>query len=168
MRPLRFALVFGACFLLCISVVLTPPIHKVDLAFSHLIVEVSYFLITHLGGHARIDNAILRDPASGFAVEMRDGCNAVNVTILLLSAMAAFPAPWRLKALGLLAGGAVIQILNIIRFISLFYIGQFSMNWFDFAHGFLWETLLVLDTLVVFWLWANRVATFQASVHANG
>ena len=48
----------------------------------------------------------------GFAVELRDGCNAVNVTILLWSAVLAFPAPWKMKALGLLGGSLVIQVTN--------------------------------------------------------
>ena len=92
---------------------------------------------------------------------MKDGCNAVNVTLLLLSAMLAFPSPWKLKILGLLAGGLVIQAINIVRFISLYYLGQYSRTWFDFAHGYLWESMLILDTLAVFWLWANRVKRAQ-------
>ena len=31
------------------------------------------------------------------------------------------------------------------------------MALFDFAHRFLWEALIMLDALVVFWLWAQAV-----------
>ena len=96
---------------------------------------------------------------------MRDGCNAVNVTILLWSAILAFRAPWKTKALGLLAGSLIIQAINIVRFVSLFYLGQFSMIWFEFAHAYLWESLLMLDTLVVFWLWVNRVVRTGTAAH---
>jgi exosortase H (IPTLxxWG-CTERM-specific) len=89
---------------------------------------------------------------------MKDGCNGVNVTILLWAAVLAFPAPWRMKAVGLAAGSLAIQVLNIVRFISLFYIGQYSASWFEFAHGYLWETLLMLDTMVVFWVWVRRAS----------
>jgi exosortase/archaeosortase family protein len=58
----------------------------------------------------------------------------------------------------LLAGSLASQLMNVVRFISLFYIGQYSTNWFEFAHGYLWETLLMLDTMVVFWLWVSRVS----------
>jgi exosortase H (IPTLxxWG-CTERM-specific) len=98
---------------------------------------------------------------------MRDGCNAVNVTILLWSAVLAFPASWRMKALGLAIGSLIIQMLNIIRFISLFYLGQYSTTWFDFAHAYLWESLLVLDTLVIFWLWVKHAALPGAAAHAR-
>jgi exosortase H (IPTLxxWG-CTERM-specific) len=97
---------------------------------------------------------------------MRDGCNAVNVTILLWSAMLAFPAVWKQKAVGLLAGSLIIQVLNIVRFISLYYIGLYSMSWFDFAHAYLWESLLILDTMVVFWLWVHMVSRSEISPNA--
>ena len=44
--------------------------------------------------------------------------------------------------------------MNLLRIISLFYLGQYNRNWFDFAHFYLWEGLIVLDTLAIFWLWA--------------
>jgi hypothetical protein len=47
-----------------------------------------------------------------------------------------------------------LQLLNIARFVSLFY-------------GYLWESLLMLDTMVVFWLWANRAARVAAAGHAR-
>jgi|SRR5215471_6940290 len=157
MRPARFALIFGVSFLAGIGLLLTPPVQSVDTAFSRALVKVSHGLIGACGGHATRTGAIMRAP-SGFAVEMRDGCNAVNVTLLLWSALLAFPAPWKMKVFGMAAGSIIIQAVNIVRFISLFYLGQYSMTWFDFAHGYLWETLLILDTLVVFWLWVNRVS----------
>jgi exosortase H (IPTLxxWG-CTERM-specific) len=97
---------------------------------------------------------------------MKDGCNAANVTVFLWSAMLAFPSPWKTKVWGFLAGGIVIHAINILRFISLFYLGLYSRYWFDFAHAYLWETLLVLDTVVVFSLWVNRVSQSAAVAHA--
>jgi len=166
-QPGRFAAIFAACFLFAVGVLLTPPAQKLDVQFSHGLVKIASGLIHLCGGKSLVQGAVLRDPAGGFAVEMRDGCNAVNVTILLWSAVLAFPAPRRQKALGLLAGSLIIQVLNIGRFISLFYIGQYSMTWFDFAHGYLWETLLVLDTMVIFWMWVNRVFRVGAVLNAG-
>jgi len=154
-RPYRFLVIFTGCLLAGVGVLLTSPVQSLDFKFSRTLVQLSHALVVACGGHATHDAAILRAPG-GFAVEMRDGCNAVNVTILLWSAVLAFPASWTSKAWGLAAGTAIIQALNIVRFISLFYIGQYSTTWFDFAHVYLWESLLVLDTMVVFWLWVKR------------
>jgi exosortase H (IPTLxxWG-CTERM-specific) len=133
-----------------------------DVRFSRALVQLSHGVIHLCGGKASLEGAILRAPAGGFAVEMRDGCNAVNVTILLWSAVLAFPAPWKLKAWGLLAGSLIIQVVNIFRFITLYYIGQYSTTWFEFAHGYLWESLIILDTMVVFWAWVHVVSRSTA------
>jgi len=165
-RPSRFVLIFACCLLFAFGALLTPPVQSLDVVFSQALVQVSHGLILACGGHATQDAAILRAPG-GFGVEMRDGCNAINVTILLWSAVLAFPAPWKMKALGLVVGSTIVQMLNMVRFISLFYIGQYSMDWFDFAHAYLWESLLVLDTMVVFWLWVKRVVRPGAAFYAG-
>ncbi len=154
-RPARSVIIFAGCLLLAFGVLFTAPVQSLDLKFSRTLVQISHGLVLACGGHATRDAAIMRAP-SGFGVEMRDGCNGVNVIILLWSAVLAFQASWKMKALGLAAGTILVQALNVVRFISLFYIGQYSMAWFDFAHLYLWESLLVLDTMVVFWLWVKR------------
>ena len=165
-RRFRFVLIFAFCSMFTFAVLLTPPVQFLDVRFSRALVGVSQQLISICGGHATRDDAILRAPG-GFGVEMRDGCNAVNVTILLWSAILAFPASWKTKALGWLAGSVIIQVLNIVRFVSLFYLGQFSLPWFDFAHAYLWESLLMLDTMVLFWLWVNRALRTRSASHGS-
>jgi exosortase H (IPTLxxWG-CTERM-specific) len=164
----HFALLFAACFLIGIGLVLLPAGQRIDENFSRLLVRISHTAIGICGGAAALEGAgaILRAPG-GFAVEMKDGCNGINVTVLLWAAILAFPAPWKLKAYGLAAGSLAIQLLNVTRFISLFYLGQYSAAWFEFAHAYLWETLLVLDTIVVFWLWVGRVSRLGALRHAS-
>src|SRR5271163_1601113 len=162
----HFALLFATCFLLGIGLVLLPPGQRIDGGFSKLLVRISHSAIGICGGAAAREGAILRAPG-GFGVEMRDGCNGINVMLLLWAAIVAFPAPWKLKAYGLAIGTLAIQLLNLVRFISLFYLGQYSATWFEFAHSYLWETLLILDTIVVFWLWVGRVSRSGALRHAG-
>jgi exosortase H (IPTLxxWG-CTERM-specific) len=116
-------------------------------------VAVCATLIRMLGGHAGVAGALLQSP-SGFMVRVENGCDGVNVTILLWAAVLSYPAPWMLKAKGLAAGTGALHALNLARIISLFYLGQYSREWFEFAHLYLWEGLIVLDTLAIFWLWA--------------
>jgi len=165
LRPLRFVVIFAGCLLAGFDVLFTPPVQELDVEFSRALVGVSHKLILVFGGHATREGAILRS-SNGFAVEMRDGCNAVNVTILLFSAILAFPAGWKIKAIGLMAGAAILQAVNIRRFIPLFYLGQYSLTWFEFAHAYLWESLIMLDTVVVFWYWVSRVLRPSGSAHA--
>ena len=46
-----------------------------------------------------------------------------------------------------------IQALNLVRIISLFYLGQWNRVWFDWFHLYLWQALIVLDALVAFLIW---------------
>jgi exosortase H (IPTLxxWG-CTERM-specific) len=165
-RNTRFVLIFAGTLLAAFGVLLTGPAQYLDAKLSLALVKVAHGVLAACGSHATRDAAVLTAP-NGFAVEMRDGCNGINVTILLWSAILAFPARWRRKALGLVAGSLIIQALNIVRFISLFYLGQYSLTWFDFAHTYLWESMLVLDTMVVFWLWVNHSVRLDGAAHAS-
>ncbi len=148
-------MVFAAAALLQFGILLTPWTRPAVDGFSWLLVHLSTAMINGLGGHAQAQNMIMRAP-SGFAIEMKDGCNGVNVMILLWSAILAFPASRPAKLIGLLAGAIAIHGLNFFRFVSLFYLGQYRMSWFEFAHLYLWETLIMLDALIVFGLWVRR------------
>ena len=43
-----------------------------------------------------------------------------------------------------------VQALNIVRIISLFYLGQWNYTVFEWFHLYLWPVLIMLDVLVVF------------------
>ena len=100
---------------------------------------------------------VLRSTSNGFAVSIEAGCNGVEATIVLLAAILAFPAPWKYKLLGFAAGLVAVQGLNIIRVISLFYLGQWNMKWFEWAHLYVWQALIMLDVLIVFLIWIRNV-----------
>ncbi len=89
-------------------------------------------------------------------MEVRDGCNGINVVILLWAAMIAYPAGLKWKVIGLGTGLVAIQAANLLRLISLFYLGQYSRPIFEFAHLYLWEMLIIIDAMVVFAVWVRR------------
>ena len=57
--------------------------------------------------------------------------------------------------------------MNLVRFISLYYLLQYNQAWFDFAHAYLWESLIMLDALAVFWLWVQLVFRSMAMPNAH-
>ena len=100
---------------------------------------------------------ILQSADGSFAVSIEAGCNGVEATIVLIAAMLSFPAPWKRRLLGLAIGVVAVQALNIIRVISLFYLGQWSFDAFDFAHRYVWQALIMLDVLIVWLLWVRTL-----------
>jgi exosortase H (IPTLxxWG-CTERM-specific) len=153
----RFLLLFGISLAVLFALLLAPPIEPVITRFTRGLVTVSAGLIRLCGGHAIAEGDLMRDPLSLFTIQMAYGCNGAHVTILLWAAVLAFPASWKQKLAGMAAGTAAIHIVNLLRFISLFYVGEYNRAWFDFAHLYLWESLMMIDTLVIFWTWANFV-----------
>src|SRR5215472_12347332 len=103
------------------------------------------------------DGKILRSADGSFAVSIEAGCNGVEATIVLIAAMLSFPAPWKRRLLGLAIGVVAVQGLNIIRVISLFYLGQWNFDAFDFAHRYVWQALIMLDVLIVWLLWVRTL-----------
>jgi exosortase H (IPTLxxWG-CTERM-specific) len=161
----RFLVLFPVCLLSGFGLLQVAFVHAGVERFTLGLVKVCAALIHAFGGQALVSGAILQSPANGFAVQVEDGCNAVNVTILLWAAILTYPAPWLQKVKGLAAGALILHSVNLLRVISLYYLGQYSRAWFDFAHMYLWESLLVLDTLVIFWLWASVVRRSLPSQH---
>jgi len=154
-HPLRFAGLFVFCALAGFALIQAPGVDRAVAAFTRGLVNASAALVNILGGDVLANDAVLESRRTGFAVRMANGCNALHVLIVLCSAMLAFPASAKQKTKGLLAAVLVIQAINLVRFISLFYLGQYAPAWFDFAHLYFWESMIMLDSLVIFWIWAQ-------------
>ena len=68
-----------------------------------------------------------------------------------------FPASWSRRLLGLAVGIVAVQGLNIVRVISLFYLGQWNFDAFEWAHLYVWQALIMLDVMVVWLLWVRTL-----------
>ena len=69
---------------------------------------------------------------------------------MLIAGVVSFPASVKHKIIAILAGFFFVQPLNIVRIISLFYLGQWDYTVFEWFHLYLWPVLIMLDVLVVF------------------
>ena len=103
------------------------------------------------------DGSTITQPSNGFAVTILAGCNGIEAMIILAAALLAYPAPLKHKVLGLAAGIAAIQVLNLVRIVSLFYIGQWNRDVFEWAHLYAWQVLIMLDALIVWLLWLKTL-----------
>ena len=125
--------------------------------WTNALAAISAWLVTLIDPNVVASGKILRSTANGFAVSIESGCNGVEATIVLVAAMLAFPAPWQRRLLGLAAGVVAVQGLNIIRVISLFYLGQWDLRVFEWAHLYVWQALIMLDVLVVWLVWVRTL-----------
>ena len=153
---------FMTLFLLCLGVLfmaelLQPVDRNVIVPFTSAIAHVCVWIVNLFDPNAVAHGKILASADNTFAISIERGCNGVEAVIILVSAILAFPAPWKHKLVGIVAGMFAIQALNLVRIISLFYLGQWSRLWFEWFHLYLWQALIVLDALVVFLVWLRHL-----------
>lgn len=164
----RFMWIFPLCLLVGFGLLLAPFMQPVMDRSTNFLVSVTAAAIRLFGGHAVAQTNFLRNPISGFAIEVKDTCNASNVTILLWAAILAFPAPLLEKLKGATVATLLLHFVNLLRIVSLYYLGQFDNAWFEFAHVYVWEGLIVLVTLVLFWMWVQQVYRAERLARAGG
>ena len=154
----RFFILFVVFLLALLAAEITPPVQSAFvLPWTEALARVSAGLITLADPNVAVFGKTLQSTTNGFAVSIEAGCNGIEAAIVLVAAMLAFPAPWKNRAIGILAGLAAVQLLNVVRVVSLFYLGQWSLPAFEWAHLYLWQALIMLDVLVVWLVWIRTL-----------
>lgn len=69
-----------------------------------------------------------------------------------------------MKLWGLGLGFMAVQGVNLLRVVSLFFLGQWNLQVFEFAHLYMWQALIMLDVLIVWLLWMRYVARHEKRV----
>ena len=110
-----------------------------------------------------VQGSDIRNSQTGYAVSIKSGCNGVEAAMILAAAILAYPAPWLNKLTGMVIGVLAIQILNVVRIISLYYLGAWSQKALDIAHLYVWPGLIILDALVIFLLWIHWLGRERSS-----
>jgi exosortase H (IPTLxxWG-CTERM-specific) len=153
---LRFFVTFVALQVVLFGLELTPWVQAhLVVPWTNALAAISAWPVTLIDPGVAAAGKIIRSTVNGFAVTIEAGCNGVEATIVLVAAMLAFPAPWSHRLLGIAAGVAAVQGLNIVRVISLFYLGQWDLQVFEWAHLYVWQALIMLDVLVVWLVWVR-------------
>lgn len=151
---LRFMITFSVLLVGLFALRITNVVREwVTLPFTGVLADVSAFLIKAFDKDVVSHGVVIQSVSNGFGVEIAPGCDGIEAVIILVSAIVAFPSPWKHKLVGMLIGFFAIQSLNLVRIISLFYLGQWNQLWFDWFHLYLWQALIVLDALAVWLIW---------------
>ncbi len=139
-----------------------------SLALLYTLLSLTFFdraLYTYLEANAWLANAILRGLGQPthvsevtiqsplFVMAIRRGCDAVEPTWLLCTALFAFPASMIQKVRGMLMAIILLQALNLVRIITLYWIGIHLPAFFNTAHVELWPTVFIIVCIVYFVSW---------------
>ena len=172
-KPQHFSIIFILTLLILFTLeLLSITQNTIIIPWTQFLAEMSSYLVRLFDTQAIAQGVVLRDSQSGFAVSIQPGCNGIEAIIVLIAAILAYPSSIKAKINGIIIGFIAIQLLNIIRIISLFYLGQWNLTLFEWAHQYVWQALIMLDVLLVFVIWIRLLKKHQPdkkpeTVHAG-
>ncbi len=105
------------------------------------------------GGHA--EGTLVRSEI--FSLEIIAECTAILPIVLFLAAVAATPSSRKTKLWALTWGVPAILLFNLIRLVSLIYLGALMPTAFETVHLLIWQPLTILFALALWLLWADRL-----------
>ena len=156
----RFSAVFLGVLLLFFVFELTPVGQRyLVIPVTSAVAKISATIIGTFDADTVSAGKTIWNPSNGFGVSIEAGCNGIEASIFLVAVMLAFPSSWRQKLMGIAIGTASVHLLNLLRIISLFYIGQWNQELFEWAHLYIWQALIMLDVLIVFLLWLRYLVS---------
>lgn len=144
-----------------------------DWAFGHIIAPytgwVAFAAITLFGLFGQsVSQTGPVVTVGGTSLSIATGCNGMEALALYFSAVLAFPAGWKQKALGILFGFVGIFIINQIRVIGLFLVAMVKPEILPEAHNYAGQTFVIVMGMACWWYWADRIAgTFNAKSAAD-
>src|SRR5210317_647060 len=160
---IRFFILFTVLLVGLFTLEILQPAEKyVILPFTSFIADISVWIIQLFDDNVMSISNVIRDKTTGFGVRIERGCNGVEAVIILFAAIFAFPAPIKHKLIGFAIGFFMIQGLNLVRIVSLFYMGQWNQVAFEWFHLYLWQALIILDALVVWLIWLRTLPQAKA------
>ncbi len=122
-----------------------------------MIARSSAAILRVLGHEATTSGTAIVSPE--FSVQIVRGCDALDPTFAFVAAVLASPVSIWLKLPGLVVGTISLLLVNLVRIVSLFFVGIYFREIFDIMHYELWQAGFI-GLAIVFWAiwvqWATR------------
>ena len=81
--------------------------------------------------------------------------------VILLCAVVAYPSHIRQKVACMAIGTGVLFLLNLVRTVTLYYVGAHIPAFFDTAHFVVWQSAMILAVVALWLFWVGRVVNVR-------
>jgi exosortase H (IPTLxxWG-CTERM-specific) len=155
-RVIRFVLVFSALMIAFYALWVAPFVRN-DLFphYLHWNAAAGAALIRLFGHPVQVRGQFIDSlESTHFSLEVGRGCDAIQPTVLFLAAMVALPSTRRAKVLGGLAGTGILLLLNLVRIVTLFFVGLEMPDLFHMMHVDVWQTFFIFIAVLLWMIWA--------------
>lgn len=92
-------------------------------------------------------------------------CSGIEAVLMYSVAVIAYPAKWKNKLIGIVAGFCVIQVLNLGRIFALAFSAVHFKSIFEVLHVYVAQSIVIATALLIFIIYLNflgdtkRIAT---------
>lgn len=114
-------------------------------------------VLSWTGMECQRDSATLIQPG-GFGYEISFGCTGIIPAALLAAAILVASGRLRARLWGAAIGAVGMLLVNLVRLISLFYVGVVAPQYFSASHSIVWQALTVFFVVGFFYAWKRRSA----------
>jgi exosortase family protein XrtM len=104
---------------------------------------------------ALVNRTLVSAQGQGARLHVTRGCEGIEMFLLLISAIAAFPASLKRRLQGFLLGSALAYVLSVARLMVLFYILQHWPEAWENAHGLILPLGPILLMALFFLRWSS-------------
>ena len=159
-----FVLKFLACWLAFTGIVgFLPQIETVAVKATIATLRALLTLSPGKSGASGADTLF----AGPVSFQIVTECTSLMPTLILWSAILAFPAPWRLRVRGLAIGAAGLWIYNLVRILGLIPVMEYWPRGFEIIHVYLWQTTTLVVVMGFFFLWLRHMTPPVAPARAR-
>ena len=144
-------LILMAGFFFIIGFTPLQKIIDVNGMYTRGVVLITSEILTALHIPSTCNGSIIHLPS--ISLDVRFGCNGLEAVMIYSVAVLAFPATWRKKVYGIIAGFLIIQAINIVRIVGLAYAGVYFQNIFHYIHIYVAQGIMIAIALGTFFLY---------------
>jgi exosortase H (IPTLxxWG-CTERM-specific) len=142
-----FALLLGGFY----AAILLPACDRAFYQCLCINARAANAILQNLGQSTSVSGVTIR--SAQYAISIRRGCDAIEPAWFFSAAVLAFPGSWRRKPVGLAVGVVAILALNLVRIVSLYFIGLHLRWFFPAAHQELWPVVFIVASLGLWIAW---------------
>jgi exosortase/archaeosortase family protein len=95
------------------------------------------------------------------------GCEGIEMFLLLVAGILAFPTSWKRRLQGLLFGCVLAYLLSVMRLMALHYILHYSPRAWEALHGLVLPLGPIILMALFFMRWSDRAASTLAQPEAR-
>lgn len=128
--------------------------------FNIFTTKVSAGLIRFTGLDASVSDNVIRLAHGVWIVDTE--CTAVNLIIIFLSFVVAYPASVKAKFLGIFLGLPFIFLANVTRMLLMAWMDKLTPDYFKYFHDYFWQVVFLILIAFMWLVWIDKVVNRAA------